>query len=758
MTMKNYDIESLNEEQKLALKEIDGAVLVTAGAGSGKTRLLTHRVAYLIDQLGVSPYNILAITFTNKAAGEMKERISKMVQGAENVWISTFHSMCARILRKEIGELEPYDKNFSIYSDTETDKLVKDIFNEKSIIDDKDKLKKSFYFHLSNWKNGTMKLSEYIASRSDEEDIRRIGSLIYEYEARMKKNNALDFDDLLRKTLELFLEKPHILEYYSTRFKYILVDEFQDTNSVQYKLVKMLAKVHGNVFVVGDEDQCIYSWRGANFQNIFDFKKDFQNVKVFKLERNYRSTASILNIANNVIKNNLTRLDKNMWTEQGDGEKPVLYNAYDERDEALYVAKNVETLHSQGYDYKDIAVLMRMNALSRSFEEAFLSYNIPYRIFGGFKFYERAEIKNLISYLRIFINKKDNVSFEKIINFPKRGIGEGGLEKLRTLAGEKTLIETVTSSSILNEPALYKKLIKFIEVYKDLDQIDKKPISSFVEKVISKFEIRGAYSSKDEDDLNRLMNIEQFISSVKEYETLNPDAELGDFLESITLKADSDEIGEGGSVTIATIHAVKGLEFKAVFVIGLEEGMLPISRAIGNNSEIEEERRLLYVALTRAEERLFMTHCSKRYIYRESQYQTPSRFCRELGLLSLEKVVNSNSNNNYHTRFGSPSPYNDYQRPYSSYDSGVNTFENNSKFFNHKSFLSQNTQKIDKKEDKPAKDVSIYHVGQRLSHPRYGEGILEEISADGLVGDINFEGFGKKSLMLELAPLEILEE
>ena len=304
MTMKNYDIESLNEEQKLALKEINGAVLVTAGAGSGKTRLLTHRVAYLIDQLGVSPYNILAITFTNKAAGEMKERISKMVQGAENVWISTFHSMCARILRKEIGELEPYDKNFSIYSDTETDKLVKDIFNEKSIIDDKDKLKKSFYFHLSNWKNGTMKLSEYIASRSDEEDIRRIGSLIYEYEARMKKNNALDFDDLLRKTLELFLEKPHILEYYSTRFKYILVDEFQDTNSVQYKLVKMLTKVHGNVFVVGDEDQCIYSWRGANFQNIFDFKKDFQNVKVFKLERNYRSTASILNIANNVIKNN----------------------------------------------------------------------------------------------------------------------------------------------------------------------------------------------------------------------------------------------------------------------------------------------------------------------------------------------------------------------------------------------------------------------------------------------------------------------
>lgn len=743
--MLGYNIESLNDEQKSALNAIDGAVLVTAGAGSGKTRLLTHRVAFLIDQKKVSPFNILAITFTNKAAGEMKERISQMVDGADQVWISTFHSMCAKILRREISALTPFDKNFTIYSDTESEKAVKDIFEERSIFDEKDKLKKSLFYHLSAWKNGVMSLQEYLDCHSDDEDMRKIGMLMSEYEDKLARLNALDFDDLLRKTYDLFKNNPDILNRYATRFEYILVDEFQDTNTVQYELVKMLASVHGNVFAVGDEDQCIYSWRGANFKNIFSFKKDFPNVKVFKLERNYRSTSSILNVANNVIKNNLTRLDKNMWTDKGEGEKPVLYNAYDERDEALYVAKEIEKLTCQGFEYRDIAVLMRVNALSRSFEEAFLSYNIPHRIFGGFKFYERVEIKNIISYLRIFVNKRDDISFERIVNFPKRGIGEGGLEKLRALAEGRPLIETVCSELIFNQPALNKKLASFISTYKNLDQEDKKPLSDFVKKVISGFEIKGAYSSGSEEDLNRLLNIEQFISSVKEYEALNPDATLGDFLESITLKADSDEIGESGAVTIATIHAVKGLEFRAVFLVGMEEGLLPISRAIGNNSEIEEERRLLYVALTRAEERLFITHCSKRYMYGESQYQSPSRFCRELGLLGLEQGTSLRSQNDFTASHRLASQMNGYNKPYKTYDSGVNIFD-------HTNFF-----KKEKKEESPVKDVSIYKVGQKVSHPRFGQGEIVSITPDGLVGDIVFDGVGKKSLMLELAPLEILE-
>lgn len=743
--MLGYNIESLNEEQKSALNAINGAILVTAGAGSGKTRLLTHRVAFLIDQKRVSPYNILAITFTNKAAGEMKERISQMVDGADQVWISTFHSMCAKILRREISALTPFDKNFTIYSDTESEKAVKDIFEERSIFDEKDKLKKSLFYHLSAWKNGVMSLQEYLDCHSDDEDMRKIGMLMSEYEDKLARLNALDFDDLLRKTYDLFKNKPDILNRYATRFEYILVDEFQDTNTVQYELVKMLASVHGNVFAVGDEDQCIYSWRGANFKNIFSFKKDFPNVKVFKLERNYRSTSSILNVANNVIKNNLTRLDKNMWTDKGEGEKPVLYNAYDERDEALYVAKEIEKLKSQGFEYRDIAVLMRVNALSRAFEEAFLSYNIPHRIFGGFKFYERVEIKNIISYLRIFVNKRDDISFERIVNFPKRGIGEGGLEKLRALAEGRPLIETVCSELIFNQPALNKKLASFISTYKNLGQEDKKPLSDFVKKVISDFEIKGAYSSGSEEDLNRLLNIEQFISSVKEYEALNPDATLGDFLESITLKADSDEIGESGAVTIATIHAVKGLEFRAVFLVGMEEGLLPISRAIGNNSEIEEERRLLYVALTRAEERLFITHCSKRYMYGESQYQSPSRFCRELGLLGLEQGISLRSQNDFTASHRLASQMNGYNKPYKTYDSGVNIFEKTNFF------------KKEKKEESPVKDVSIYKVGQKVSHPRFGQGEIVSITPEGLVGDIVFDGVGKKSLMLELAPLEILE-
>lgn len=762
-----YDINSLNEEQLAPLKQVEGAVLVTAGAGSGKTRLLTHRVAYLLEECGVRPFNILAITFTNKAAGEMKTRVADMVAGAENVWISTFHSMCAKILRMDIAHLSPFTKDFSIYSESDSEKALKEVLAERGVNDDK--IKKSVAFHLSNWKNGMQTLSEYLDTHDDACDMDVIGSCIRAYQEKLKKNNALDFDDLLAKTVELFKTCPDVLSYYANRFEYILVDEFQDTNTIQYELVKMLASVHGNLFAVGDEDQCIYSWRGANFQNIFNFKKDFPEAKLFKLERNYRSSKGIITIANNVIKNNQARLNKNMWTEKGEGEKPVLFNAYDERDEALFVAKNISKLINEGYSYDDMAVLMRVNALSRSFEEAFLSYNIPHRIFGGFKFYERVEIRNLIGYLRLFVNPRDDVSFARIINFPKRGIGEGTLAKLASIDPEKSLLENAISQRFM-ATSLYKKFQSFVEGYNKVKEANTHKLSEFVEEMIKAFGIRGAYNPKEEEDMNRLLNIEQFVSSVKEFEALNPEATLGDFLENITLSSENDEIGQGGAVTIATVHAVKGLEFKVVFIIGLEEGLFPISRALNSTGELEEERRLMYVAITRAEERLFMTHTTRRYLYRESQYQTPSRFCRELGILSLEPAKRDNfARSSFGGASYGNSSYGGYgKNNYSSGGYSKNEYSHTNEFggsdyfaqsqpkqnlFNHKSFMQK-----EKTEENPRKDVSVYKVGQRLSHPRFGEGELVEVSSDGLVGDIVFDDFGKKSLMLELAPLEILEE
>ena len=738
----NYDLSTLNEQQLAPLKETEGAVLVTAGAGSGKTRLLTHRVAYLMKEKEVPAYNILAITFTNKAAGEMKERIAGMVEGADKLWISTFHSMCAKILRMDIASMPPFTKDFSIYSENDSEKVLKEVCAARG---GDDKLKKQVAFHLSNWKNGTLSLGDYLLLNKNAEEIEKVGACISDYQKKLEKNNALDFDDLLCKTYQLFKTCPQVLSYYANRFWYVLVDEFQDTNAIQYELIKMLASVHGNVFAVGDEDQCIYSWRGANFKNIFNFKNDFEGAQLFKLEQNYRSSPEIIAVANNVIQNNTARLHKHMFTNKEKGQAPQIYNAYDERDEALYVAQNISRLIAKGYKYDDMAVLMRMNALSRSFEEAFLSYNIPHRIFGGFKFYERVEIRNLIAYLRLFVNPKDDVSFSRIINIPKRGIGDGTIAKLQAIEPKLSLLENCLSRELQYENALYKKFEPFIEAFNKVAALPQKPLANFVEDMIKIFNVRSAYNPKDEEDLNRLMNIEQFISSVKEYEALNPESSLSEFLENITLSSENDEIGQGGAVTIATVHAVKGLEFKVVFIIGLEDGIFPLSRAMNSSAELEEERRLMYVAITRAEEVLHLTQCSRRYLYGGSQYQMPSRFCRELGLLSVQEKPKQNT-------FGQ-SKFNSFSSMPIFSSVGASQVENQPT----SKFSAMNFVKNDKKEEKETKDISNYKVGQRVSHPKYGEGEIVEITPDGLVGDIVFEDFGKKSLMLELAPLEILD-
>lgn len=706
--MENFDINSLNEEQKQALLQTEGVVLVTAGAGSGKTRLLTHRICYLIER-GVSPYNILAITFTNKATNEMKERIAQMCDC--HVWISTFHSMCVRILREHIDLIDGYDKNFSIIDEADKDKIIKDLLKKHQCEEDyKEKVEK----HLDNIKNKGLDIDEYFAEIKQYDrsaNIKIYERVCFEYEAFLRKNNSLDFDDLLNKTLFLLNNYKDVLNKYADRFEYILVDEFQDTNLVQYKLIKLLASKHKNLFVVGDEDQCIYSWRGANFHNIFNLNKDFEDVKTFKLERNYRSTKNILNLANNVIANNKERMKKNLWTEKDYGQGPVIYNAFDERDEAMFIAKTIDDMLCEGYSYNDFAILMRINALSRPIEEALLAFQTPYKLYGGYKFYERAEIKMILAYLSLFVNPKDEISLFKVINFPKRGIGEVAISKLQDEAGEQTVLEYLLSDKF--DFSRYKsKLEKFVQTFKCLcEDMNTLPLVEFVQKVIRDFGILQAYAGKDEESVNRLSNIDSLISGVQEYVDANEGAKLSEYLADVMLKTDHDNIQENGFVSVATIHAVKGLEFKVVFVVGLEEGIFPLARAALSASEMEEERRLMYVAITRAEEKIFLIHASKRFMYGKSSFQTESRFLKELGIVDKTKPR------------------------------ATAKFSND--FF---------------KEEKEEAFDSGYVIGDKVFFARFGVGEIINISDDGLVGDIKFEDFGVKSIMLNSPSLEKMEE
>lgn len=699
--MKSFDINSLNEEQKKALYQTEGVVLVTAGAGSGKTRLLTHRICYLIEK-GVREFNILAITFTNKATNEMKDRLAQM--GVSGVWISTFHSMCVRILREYIDRLEGYDSNFTIIAEADRDKILKDLLKKYQCEDEE---KNRVSCHLDNIKNKGLDIADYFSALREfnkSGELKTYERICFDYEDYLHKNNSLDFDDLLNKTLFLFNNYSDVLEHYSRRFEYILVDEFQDTNLVQYKLVKLLTKVHKNLFVVGDEDQCIYSWRGANFHNIFNLKEDFEDVKVFKLEQNYRSTKNILTLANNVIANNKERLAKELWTDKEYGEKPVIFTAFDERDEADFVAKTIDDLLVKGYSYDDFAVLMRVNAMSRPIEDAFMMYQTPYKLYGGFKFYERAEIKMVLAYLSVFVNPKDEISLLKIINFPKRGIGDVAISNLQEEAGESGLLEYLLSEKF-KFSKYFNKLSKFVENFICIqEQMNILSPVDFVDKVVKSFALEQAFAGKDEESIEKVENIESLISGVVQFQDENEDATLSDYLASLMLRSDSDTIGENGFVSVSTIHAVKGLEFKVVFVVGLEEGIFPLMRAMNSASELEEERRLMYVAITRAEEKIYLVHAQKRYMYGKSNYQKESRFLGELGIVSKAKPK----------LFSVARVYEEEEE---SFDSG-------------------------------------FQVGDTVCHSRFGNGKIVNISDDGLVGMIDFEDFGRKELMLNLANLE----
>lgn len=738
----------LNKQQQLAVDAVDGPILVIAGAGSGKTRVLTARICHLIE-IGVNPYNILAITFTNKAANEMKERIERQL-GYSDVWTSTFHSMCARILRMDCERIG-YSKDFTIYTDLESERVVKRILQDYPQADPKNK--GDYLWHISRAKTLALSPDDYYDTIKDSDsDAYNVAEVYRRYEAELKKCNCLDFDDLLLKTVLLFSTCPDVLEKYQNRFHYINVDEFQDTNKLQYDIVKMLSKKHGNLFVVGDEDQSIYSWRGAEIRNILDFPKDFKGAKVFKLEQNYRSTTSILKAANNVIKNNSNRNEKTLWSEINQDDSIEYYEAYNDRDEATRVARAIDTLHRKGAPYSEMAILVRANSVTRGFEEEFNLHGIPYKVFGGFRFYERKEIKDALAYVRIAINPSDNDSILRVVNYPKRGIGNTAVAELQNVAKDtnSTLFQVLINPGLLSS-ATAKKLAPFTEIATELVKMQKQMSAvEFVQFAIRRSGLESSLAqSGDPEDSNRLENIEELVGAVQQFSQDNENATISDFMQSVALVSDTDNMNSDDYVTIATVHAVKGLEFDNVFIVALEEGIFPTQRAI-YSGDIEEERRLMYVAITRARKRLFVLNARQRYRFGKSEPMTQSRFVSEM---SGFKQSMRFSNSNY-----TQSSF----KPENRIKLGVNNPQTSafktklSNGFDKSSMQGASApKKSDIDYDKFAKDVVV-------EHSKFGKGLIIQTDGDGedKIAAIAFKGLGVKRFTLAIAApnLKIIED
>lgn len=749
-------LDTLNEEQRKPAEATEGPVLVTAGAGSGKTRLLTHRIANLILNKGVSPSNILAITFTNKAANEMKERLAGLGLDVNYMWICTFHAMCSKILRVHADKVG-LTSNFSIYGDQEKDRLIKRILQNDAefLALEKNKLKvDSVAWHISNAKNELQSAEEYAEVICRDKNVGIITRAYQNYQRELLNSNAVDFDDMLIKVYDLLRDYPDVLEYYQEKFKYIHVDEFQDTNVVQYRLVELLARKNKNVFAVGDEDQCIYSWRGAKFTNVQKFIDDYSpNVQIFKLEQNYRSSANILGLANKIIKFNANRLDKQLWTENAGGEKVSYFTPYNDLEEAEYVAQSIKKMVAeQGYSYSDFAVLMRINSLSRVVEEKFLNYQIPYDVYGGFKFFERKEVKDALAYLKLVGNPKDNDSFVRLLSFPKKGIGEASIDKLLKVSSETGLCAyEVAKSGLGLDGSLIKKLAPVVQL---LDGIilnkENLTISETMTRLMESFDVKRAFSRTIEEELSKILNIETLEKSILEFEEANEGAKIEDYLQSITLSRDIDSMDDSvNHVSIMTIHSAKGLEFKIVFLIGLVDGILPLSRAINaiDKNELEEERRLMYVAVTRAKERLVLTRPTSRFNFENKRTEgtIESRFLKEGGVSSQSSVVTKSQHE--YDNFG--------------YRSGVGYSRNSG------GYGSAIMDDSDVVESAPRDSVSpdkldfykSFKVGTKVFHKSFGNGevIVEVTDFSGAFVTIKFETVGVKTLSLKFAPLTIVE-
>ncbi|MBE6146902.1 MAG: ATP-dependent DNA helicase PcrA [Firmicutes bacterium] len=632
------DLENLNEKQKEAVLKTEGPLLILAGAGSGKTRVLTTRVAYLIKEIGISPYNILAITFTNKAAKEMQNRLTGLIgEVAKNIQVSTFHSFGLKILRENYEYLG-YDRNFCIMDSDDSQSVIKRILKDLDL-DPKQYNPTAIKSKISGCKNElvTPDMYEKYATSEFEEIVLKVYKA---YEKKLKDNNSVDFDDLLILPIKLFKEQPEILQKYQDRFQYILIDEYQDTNEAQYLLTKMLSAKYRNICVVGDESQSIYSFRGANYRNILNFEKDYKEAVTIKLEQNYRSTTTILDAANSVIKNNLNRKDKNLWSTKGEGEKITYYRAESEKDEAHYVGNKIKTLLANDVPADEIVVLYRTNAQSRMIEEEMLKQSIPYHVVGGMTFYNRKEIKDLLAYLRLIYNSKDNVSLQRVINVPKRGIGLKTLQTLIAKADyeEKSIYDSIESG----------KELEFKKIIEDLKRVSESiSLTELVEKVLDTTGMRQELESeKTLEAENRLENLEEFKTVTKSFEDEYGLVSLEDFLYQVSLVSDKDEYQDSSSkISLMTVHSVKGLEYNYVFVIGLEEGIFPHMNSLMDNLSIEEERRLAYVAITRAKEKLYLLNARRRVLFGKDQINPPSRFLSEIEQELIEKEQQKEENN-----------------------------------------------------------------------------------------------------------------
>lgn len=739
--MSIYD--TLNTEQKEAVLHTEGPLLILAGAGSGKTRVLTHRISYLIEEKGVNPWNILAITFTNKAAGEMRERVDKIVGfGSESIWVSTFHSMCVRILRRHIDRLG-YDTNFTIYDTDDQKTLMKDVCKMLQI-DTKVYKERMFLGEISSAKNELVTPEEYELNAAGDYVKGKVAKVYKEYEKQLRDNNALDFDDLLLKTVQLFQTQADVLDYYQERFRYIMVDEYQDTNTVQFQLIRILAGKYKNLCVVGDDDQSIYKFRGANIQNILNFEKVFADARVIKLEQNYRSTANILNAANAVIRHNTGRKDKTLWTDNEEGEK-IGFRQFDTAfDEAEYIVDEIRKgVSGKGYTYSDNAILYRTNAQSRMFEEKFVAANIPYKIIGGVNFYARREIKDLLSYLKTIDNGKDDLAVRRIINVPKRSIGLTTVNRVQENALERgiSFYDALSSADLIDNIgrslSKIESFVALIEHFKE--QSEKMSLSQLMEEIIEMTGYIESLEAESEIEAEtRIENIEELKSKIIAYEESCEDEKptLSGFLEEVALVADVDTLDENSDyVVLMTLHSAKGLEFPNVYLAGMEDGLFPSYMTITADDpmEIEEERRLCYVGITRARKRLTMTCARRRMIHGETQYNKLSRFLKEISLELLDtgNIVEKNTM--------------DVPKQ-TAYAQARQTFKT-------KAF---STAKPIKQFGTASGEGPGYDVGDRVKHMKFGEGLVTAMTAGGRDYEVTvqFDTVGVKKMFATFAKLQ----
>lgn len=764
-------LQGLNDKQEEAVLATEGPCLVIAGAGSGKTKVLTHKVAYLMAEKYVKPWNILAITFTNKAANEMKQRVESLVGDAVNdMWIGTFHAICVRILRKYIDRIG-FDHTFIIFDTSDQKTLIKECMKELKI-DDKLFTDKGILAEISNAKNEMLEPKAYSVKYEGDTRKEVIGAVYELYQKRLKENNAVDFDDIINYTIKILTENPDAYEYYSDKFQYVLVDEYQDTNKAQFTLVSILASRHGNITVVGDNDQGIYSFRGADITNILNFEKDFPGTKIIKLEQNYRCTGNILKAANAVIKNNEAKYNKVLWTKNDEGNLPEIFVGDDEYGEGNYIVSQINRLkREEYYKYADFAVLYRMNSQSRAIEDIFRREQIPYKIIGGLKFYERKEIKDIIAYLRLIFNQADNLALKRIINEPKRGIGKTSLDNIQEIS-EKTgisMYEIIKNAEQYGLNRIYANSREFINVIEDLKAKQNDIlISELVKETLKATGYMKAL--KDEDTVeaeSRIENLEEFLTVAMEFEEESADNTLQEFLENMTLSTDLDNVEEDeDSVLLMTLHSAKGLEFETVFLVGLEEGIFPGFKSIGEPKELEEERRLFYVGITRAKRFLFLTCAKRRTIFGSTSYNPVSRFVNEIPselLSGYDEAFNSKKedefeDSNYKWEYGfgkNQSKVKTYSIDSYKVPTGATastTKENGFAFRTAESFLnSLNKQNT-------TVDISKYEAGQRVYHKKFGEGTISKIEPEGddLKVEIAFDKSGTKRLMAKYAGLEIL--